>query len=68
LRDALQRIFGTTMPGDDPLHYDEQLAERVREFQRGHRLTIDGVVGAQTQMAMQTALGEPGIPLLTEAD
>jgi len=68
LRDALQRIFGATILGDDPLYYDEQLAERVREFQRGNRLTIDGVVGAQTQMAMQTALGEPGIPLLSEAD
>jgi general secretion pathway protein A len=68
LRDGMQRIFGTTITSADPLYYDEGLAAKVREFQRRERLTIDGIVGTQTQIALQTALRVPDVPLLYEAD
>jgi general secretion pathway protein A len=67
LRDSLQQILATSIPADDPLYFDDALATQVREFQRVHRLTVDGVVGAQTQIVIQTELGLPGIPLLSEA-
>jgi general secretion pathway protein A len=67
LRDSLQRVLGTTIRGGDPLLFDEELAEKVREFQRSQQLEIDGVVGAQTQIAIQTLLDAPGVPLLSEA-
>ncbi len=37
---------------------------RVREFQRAHMLTVDGIVGARTQVAMIADLNIPGTPLL----
>ena len=64
LRDSLQRALGTTITGPDPLYYDEELAAKVRDFQRRENLAVDGVVGAHTQIAMQTILGAAGIPLL----
>jgi general secretion pathway protein A len=67
LRDSLQTILGKTIPGSDPLLYDERLAEEVRAFQRRQKLSVDGVVGAQTQIAIQTALHMPNVPLLSEA-
>jgi len=67
LRDTMQRVFATTLASTDPLLYDDALAEKVREFQRRERLTVDGIVGAQTQIALQTALDEHDVPLLSEA-
>jgi peptidoglycan hydrolase-like protein with peptidoglycan-binding domain len=66
LRDSLRQILHTPIPTVDPLYFDDELAARVREFQRRHRLTVDAVVGAQTQIVIQTELGLPGIPLLTD--
>jgi general secretion pathway protein A len=62
----MQRISGTAIVSDDPLYFDAELAEAVREFQRRHRLSVDGVVGAQTQIVIQTELGFPGVPKLSE--
>lgn len=67
LRDSLQRVLGTTIRGGDPLLFDEELAEKVREFQASQELETDGIVGAQTQIAIQTLLDAPGVPLLREA-
>ena len=44
--------------------YDEQLARLVEEFQREHRLTVDGIAGMQTQIALDTALADPATPFL----
>jgi general secretion pathway protein A len=66
LRESMQRISGTAIVSDDPLYFDAELAEAVREFQRRHRLSVDGVVGAQTQIVIQTELGFPGVPKLSE--
>jgi murein L,D-transpeptidase YcbB/YkuD len=47
--------------------YDASLAGLVRQFQRSHRLTVDGIAGVRTQVALAGALSSPGSPLLTAA-
>ena len=44
--------------------YDAELAQWVTEFQRSHRLNVDGVAGIQTLVVLDTALASPGSPLL----
>jgi general secretion pathway protein A len=66
LRDSIQRVFGVTLASTDPLHYDDVLVEKVREFQRREQLKIDGIVGVETQISLQAALGAPDVPLLSE--
>ncbi|HXA35891.1 MAG TPA: AAA family ATPase [Steroidobacteraceae bacterium] len=64
LRRSLNALQGAA---SDPEHgdvYDEQLAIAVQNFQREHRLTVDGIAGVQTQLVLDTALAEPGSPLL----
>jgi peptidoglycan hydrolase-like protein with peptidoglycan-binding domain len=36
----------------------------VEQFQRAHRLTVDGVAGIETQVALDAALAGPDSPLL----
>ncbi len=36
----------------------------MQNFQREHRLNVDGIAGVQTQVVLDTALAEPGSPLL----
>ena len=43
-----------------------QLAIAVQNFQREHRLNVDGIAGLQTQVVLDTALAEPGSPLLMQ--
>jgi general secretion pathway protein A len=45
--------------------YDAQLEQRVIEFQRDHRLDVDGLVGQQTQIIINTLLGSEDTPRLT---
>jgi general secretion pathway protein A len=66
LRDSIQRVFGLTLASADPLHYDDALVEKVREFQRREQLKIDGIVGVETQISLQAVLGTPEVPLLSE--
>jgi general secretion pathway protein A len=64
LRRSLAALHGAS---SDPEHgdlYDEELAIAVQNFQREHRLTVDGIAGLQTQVVLDTALAEPGSPLL----
>jgi general secretion pathway protein A len=64
LRRSLSALRGGA---SDPEHgdvYDEQLAIEVQNFQREHRLNVDGIAGVQTQVVLDTALAEPGSPLL----
>jgi general secretion pathway protein A len=64
LRRSLNALRGG---GADPEHadvYDEELAIAVQNFQREHRLNVDGIAGVQTQVVLDTALAEPGSPLL----
>jgi general secretion pathway protein A len=64
LRRSLNALHGAA---SDPEHgdvYDEELAIAVQNFQREHRLNVDGIAGVQPQVVLDTALAEPGSPLL----
>jgi len=64
LRRSLNAMQGAA---SDPEHgdvYDEELAIAVQNFQREHRLNVDGIAGIQTQVMLDTALADPGSPLL----
>ena len=52
----------------DPELYDNLLAEQVKMYQRKKRLEVDGKVGAETLIAINTDLGTPNIPLLLVGD
>ena len=67
LRESLAKIYGEPTPVVPSDYYDSALVERVRAYQREHRLTVDGIVGTQTQIAINTQLGVSGTPLLAEA-
>jgi general secretion pathway protein A len=64
LRAALARIGGEDVPSEQSPIYDAALEQQVREFQRNHMLTVDGIVGARTQIAMLADLDMPDTPLL----
>ena len=64
LRRSLNALRGGA---SDPEHadvYDQELAIAVQNFQREHRLNVDGIAGVQTQVVLDTALADPGSPLL----
>ena len=66
LRRSLHALHGAA---SDPEHadiYDQELAIEVQNFQREHRLNVDGVAGLQTQVVIDTALADPGSPLLVQ--
>ncbi|MGA2775949.1 MAG: AAA family ATPase [Steroidobacteraceae bacterium] len=46
--------------------YDQDLASAVENFQREHRLNVDGIAGLQTQIVLQTALADPNSPTLIQ--
>jgi general secretion pathway protein A len=66
LRSSLERLEGIADPAPSDL-YDAGLASLVRRFQRSHRLTVDGIAGIRTQVALAGAVAGPGSPLLTAA-
>ncbi len=45
--------------------YDDVLEARVREFQRDHRLIVDGLAGRQTQILINSLLAPADVPRLT---
>jgi general secretion pathway protein A len=64
LRRSLNALGGGA---SDPEHadvYDQGLAIAVQNFQREHRLNVDGIAGVQTQVVLDTALADPNSPLL----
>ena len=70
LRASLARIDGdpdsALRPGASI--FDSDLEARVRDYQRERRLSVDGIAGAQTQIAINTDLEIPGTPLLFRAN
>jgi general secretion pathway protein A len=64
LRDSLRAAQGlpAAPPGNDL--YDDELVQLVQDFQRQHRLAVDGVAGVQTQIALDTALNATGSPTI----
>jgi len=64
LRRSLNALLGTSADPERDDVYDQDLATAVQNFQREHRLNVDGIAGLQTQVVLDTALAEPGSPLL----
>ena len=58
--DSLEKV--SDAPDSD--YYNEALAKRVEEFQRTHRLTVDGIAGTQTQIALDSAVDTSAAPRL----
>ena len=66
LRETFAKLDGQPAPLAASTTYDDALEERVRAYQREHQLTIDGIVGARTQIAMLAELDLPNTPSLVE--
>ena len=64
LRDSMRVAQG--LPQAPALNdvYDDDLTRLVQEFQRQHRLNVDGVAGVQTQIVLDTVLNATGSPTL----
>jgi general secretion pathway protein A len=67
LRQSLRRVEGVrdSEPASDV--FDAELGQLVRDFQRAHRLTVDGVAGVQTLVVLNSATAAPDSPLLLVA-
>ena len=68
LRESLATIQGEPVAPMDSDYFDRDLEARVRDYQRERRLTVDGLVGYQTQIAINTDLNAGGIPSLARAN
>ncbi len=64
LREAQRRIDGSHVPATNGMAFDGALEQRIKAFQRSRNILVDGVVGQETLIHLNTALGDPGIPLL----
>jgi general secretion pathway protein A len=64
LRDSLNTAHGRSKGDDSSDYYDEELVRMVEDFQRQHRLNVDGIAGVQTQIVLDTLNNTGGAPLL----
>jgi general secretion pathway protein A len=68
LRRTLNSVHGRPleeMPSD---YYDQELVRMVEDFQRRHRLRVDGIAGVQTQIVLDALANSSGAPLLIAQD
>ena len=63
LRQGLAAARGEQLIGGSDL-YDQNLERLVEDFQRAHRLNVDGIAGEQTQVVLDALVGAPGAPTL----
>ena len=68
LRTSLQQVEGEHSEGPVSDVFDADLSKLVRDFQRQHRLTVDGIAGVQTQIVLASAVAPPDSPSLYLAD
>jgi general secretion pathway protein A len=64
LRQELTQLSGKAAPNSSSDVYDGELSQLVRDFQRAHRLNVDGVAGVQTLVVLNSALAKPDSPQL----
>jgi general secretion pathway protein A len=64
LRESVRAAQGlpTAAPVSDV--YDDDLVRLVQDFQRQHRLAVDGVAGVQTQIVLDTTINATGSPTI----
>ena len=66
LRTSLAAIDPRYASGDpESDRFDAELEKIVRQFQRDHRLDVDGLVGQQTQIIINSQLAVEGTPRLS---
>ncbi len=68
LRQSLAELQGNLPDdtSDDPELFDGELESRLRDFQRRHRLEVDGLAGQQTQILINSMLASENTPRLTD--
>lgn len=64
LRDTLNTVHGRANGDNSSDYYDEELVHMVEDFQRQHRLNVDGIAGVQTQIVLDTLNNTGDAPLL----
>jgi len=64
LRQSLNTAQGRASAGKASDVYDQELVRMVEDFQRQHRLNVDGIAGVQTQIVLDTLNNSAGAPLL----
>ncbi|HEX9771845.1 MAG TPA: AAA family ATPase [Steroidobacteraceae bacterium] len=64
LRESLRVAQGLPAAPAGSDVYDDDLARLVQDFQRQHRLNIDGVAGVQTQIVLDTVVNATGSPTI----
>ena len=64
LRNSLEVAHGRPPQEAPNDYYDDELVRMVEDFQRKHRLHVDGVAGVQTQMVLDTLNNPEGAPVL----
>ena len=64
LREQLNRWSGASSNASTSDEYDGSLVQLVEQFQRANRLTVDGIAGIETQVALDAVLATPDSPLL----
>jgi general secretion pathway protein A len=64
LRDSLRATQGLPAAPSGNDVYDDELTRLVQDFQRQHRLAVDGIAGVQTQIALDTALNATDSPTI----
>jgi general secretion pathway protein A len=64
LRQSLEHLahVDSGQPASDV--FDAQLSGLVRDFQRAHQLSVDGIAGRETQIALAGAVAGPDAPIL----
>lgn len=68
LRDSLTVIQGSPVEPADSELYDENLADRIRDYQRERQLPIDGIAGQATQAAINAEVSSGDMPRLAQTD
>jgi len=64
LREQLNRWSGAGDNASTSDAYDGSLVQLVEQFQRANRLSVDGIAGIETQVALDAVLAAPDSPLL----
>ena len=64
LRHSLNSLQGKAGESVSSDFYDDELTRMVEDFQRQHRLNVDGIAGVQTQIVLDTLNNPAGAPLL----
>jgi general secretion pathway protein A len=64
LRHTLNSVHGRPLEEAPSDYYDEELVRMVEDFQRRHRLRVDGIAGVQTQIVLDALANSTGAPQL----